>query len=1059
MNSYHVEPTAPPLTDDFIATSPESLSQPATSDDAHTPLIDHSHCFYSDPHLPNSIYRDTSNTESFADISRNSLPPSNFRFVPYGASTRLIEHCRSATALAGNPLWIALPPYPSYQNDADFSSIRRFLHPSHVYEHGTSSQQMGPCGVIFYSDSVYGAQSVSAPSTSPHCSTWSPFGASPLSHHSPRDSRAAGSERPNSAPTKLLPASSPHGVTRNPTSHFVTSRRPDMFLGSVSPYLVLDADLSPNMSWKISCDCATGVCRGKQNDILVWDLHSATYRSLSPSHVDKVSTCALSSTGDVCATSLRGGMVHVYDTNSLQLLYRLQRRGYPCSQGCALSGDGNTLAATLRVGDGSGGLVVISQWRDHKAVASWSRPVDIGLCDISGNGSVVAYVCGYTDMEKVVEVADTRGKILLRWNLRQRRAPAFAFSFDGRVFAIADKRELRVHNFYGCPSESISLDGYICPGLIICCSLSTDGSRACANIGSTEIGVWNAESGFLVARLSNCTGLTSGVKMAGNGSKVIACGDNKLRFWSLDTTIMPGQVGAPSALDVALHDALMLASAEDNSYISRFPKLLFGAIKRTNVCNTTDLIAGHNLVLLAMRLGLLTADRLYAFGDGKSSLYEELYLPACEKVPHAVDYNAFRAVVRHAEGLGIIKSHESLLAAAKIMDAGRKQFENIAGCITDMSRRIAALDARIFDLETNANSFGQDLRELCLQNNHIGNCMLRLRGDLEALHKAIDKQNRRNMYCSLTRCMLSFIPVLGSALGNGVSAAADIFCNLSTTDLIQLDVNIMQELISCAANVDVSNMQVARFAFSEKCMSKNLSDDQEKLVQSVVEDSPFRSCENLRLALEEEIRKSPRIIHVIDLGSGDWASLSHSGATQSLEDGRSRDSGLLSENHARTSFRQHLRPGMKMNHGEAANEIMSLLARAGCEIYTTREYVENALCEFGLDEVNEDVFMTAFRNIMVQINANQDRRVVWSRMFQNAVNSTGRMSTSQAAKLIRQVLYDDFCSDETQDCIPQERSILERLEQYDSFDGKVGVDCFIGVVYGLHIDINNWLYE
>lgn len=105
------------------------------------------------------------------------------------------------------------------------------------------------------------------------------------------------------------------------------------------------------------------------------------------------------------------------------------------------------------------------------------------------------------------------------------------------------------------------------------------------------------------------------------------------------------------------------------------PSLLTEQFLTNNICakNITfavDLFAGHNVVLLAIRAGVITAENMHQFGGSRSYL-RDLYWPATKLELVEKNQVVGDAILRHAESVEILECGHNVKIGCEMECLGR----------------------------------------------------------------------------------------------------------------------------------------------------------------------------------------------------------------------------------------------------------------------------------------------------------------------------------------------------------------------------------------------------
>lgn len=326
---------------------------------------------------------------------------------------------------------------------------------------------------------------------------------------------------------------------------------------------------------------------------------------------------------------------------------------------------------------------------------------------------------------------------------------------------------------------------------------------------------------------------------------------------------------------------VLLSSRQGKRVISE--GYLRRCIRPENVKNACDVFAGHNLVLLAIREGVITADNISSFGECTGYLQQHLYAPAC-KVARGQDSFVIDAILQHAKIIGLID--DDFLAKAQIRrdifpvnlhaDALVRVLTQFAACMDDVDAGPISRD-KSTGSGSDCGASGDDLIKPSMVDmwslkSPRPKCVQDLTIALSHLHKAIREKNTRAKYACLARCILLVFPVTQAYQSKTRSTAANLFLGFS------IDCNIPGGLrlsdISCGsmALVDISNFFIARHVFSTDALSK-LHLQPRTVILQCVQNSAFLDINHLQATMHAEIAATnavPSPGALLDIGSSLW---------------------------------------------------------------------------------------------------------------------------------------------------------------------------------------------
>jgi len=417
--------------------------------------------------------------------------------------------------------------------------------------------------------------------------------------------------------------------------------------------------------------------------------------------------------------------------------------------------------------------------------------------------------------------------------------------------AVTDGRQLRIWNVRH-PEESVRiLNGYDPPNprfsKIGTCAISRDGSRVVAATSTEKIRLWDTTTCLQIATLQmhhhtifacvfepNGTYTPSTVLTA---SKESEKNNLVIRKWKMPVDNQ-GQsatglshshntVGEPiqsnristiapayskpkvSPLTSAFVEILSTPSVLDEGFILKH----FSA---ENVRSVSDVLAGHNIIVLAIRAGVQMGRNTYTRGGPNRMLQEKLYIPATEL--QGEDSYVLHEIFYHARKEGILED-----AAPYVMNMRvQNRLEALRQALGTFAIGIQDLYARSNQLES-----GQQT----VRNNVFG-----LSRALKQLHNSMNTRNRLGRFVAVAGILLSLIPTVGQILSGGVRVVAAL----------------AEGRLGHGRSVDMTNVEAAYDAFST-AMEGTVSPDIRQMVLDSLDKSGFASLEEVKQELNRRM--------------------------------------------------------------------------------------------------------------------------------------------------------------------------------------------------------------
>ncbi len=632
-------------------------------------------------------------------------------------------------------------------------------------------------------------------------------------------------------------------------------------------------------------------------------LESQSYHPIQLGAAKEITQVACSADGSVVAYASKTGSIRVFETSTKRPLTDFKMKGFEYARGVALSADGSQILASFAAKNGDRGKVV-------RYYLQTGLVQDIWL----GHSKAYEVFCSY-DSTRVLLLLQYGNVMLMDTTLAPEAQQLCSFSYMKGGFCSAMNARgdrivimsayLYVHSIHPNDCQHTRVDDFT-PQSLRRCDIDAEGSRI-IEMRKDSILIRNPTYGSIIGELQHSDELKA-CAISGNGSRVVALDKHgAMILWeaswlrkdlypsnssgSTQSTIPQTSSGKSSNLQ-SPPDFVPVSSPEDppklpipevvgvhspnekvpdkteNAKASLplspleslfsdalrghvFPRsALISALREDTVKSLSALICGHNLLLLAFRMGILCNDEnAYLF-------FEELYLPAAELVNQIGPEESciVKKILKHAEHLGFIKSGESVLALSRAYMAIGEEISKLNTILQEWGKRISILEALTSEhdvrLQTVEKQSEQHLRATAI-----------LAKNLTLLHDNMKRQNRALMFANIAKCLLSLLPVIGSAVGNAAFSATEVIINMSAEDLMSVGVSLAHSAIDQAANLDVSNIQVLSYVLKNQEVRRQLEENSFRQVQEL--------SELLQSEIERKARENPKG-HLLDLSHAQW---------------------------------------------------------------------------------------------------------------------------------------------------------------------------------------------
>lgn len=480
--------------------------------------------------------------------------------------------------------------------------------------------------------------------------------------------------------------------------------------------------------------------------------------------------------------------------------------------------------------------------------------------------------------------------------------------------------------------------------------------------------------------------------------------------------------GAYSGQVKARHALARLLESENSSLTTAFCKVvrdpdvldqafLVNYIRSSNVKTVMDLLAGHNLVLLAIRMRVLTHSNLTTLEGSRLYFRDNLYFPNTNL---STENGALvDAVFRHAESIGLIADSPVLNASYENRDDMYRGVQAISEVLLNLGNHIWAVEQRVGKLEYEMSVSGESteslhsmVSQMSVHQNMLQGAVDNFSRSLKQLQSLIRKRDRCLKHAGIARCILSFFQVVAAAVDDVSVVGAQSLSDSTEQDWVEIRTGVAKYMVSEMTYVDISNFQVARLLLSAEVLAK-MSPEAQIAITTAISESEFGSTKVLEGFLREEIEyaKGENLsISLLDFGSSAW---------MDDDNGSSSTFGHSLGTGARKYFQYQVpdTEGGTMPVSTAVEAINEYLRRHGF-VEVDGDAVENAYIEVSRDD-EEDVREDVFVKIALQFCREQKRKSR-SRLiekegrsrFQQRVKEGGSLSLQFASRILSNLSKD-----------------------------------------------------
>jgi len=269
------------------------------------------------------------------------------------------------------------------------------------------------------------------------------------------------------------------------------------------------------------------------------------------------------------------------------------------------------------------------------------------------------------------------------------------------------------------------------------------------------------------------------------------------RWRSVPPKSLTAQAGTSSVSPISQnHMALVEALSEiARNLIVPSTNLLKQKIKQENVIDVAALLAGHNIVLIALRGGLL--EKPYSTLDNDPDWFKnQLYNPICDKVKSKEEQDLVMKIVNHAESLGIIRNAEVFRQSIVINENIERRIQTIGSVIVDLYQRINKVDAGFRDVARHTKSMSLALKQF---------------------HQAYQAKQSIDCVSSLLHLVISAVPFTATAIEKPVGMGFEL--------LLTGVKKVANQETDEITDVDLTDLRVTQWIISEsyqKCLPEHV---------------------------------------------------------------------------------------------------------------------------------------------------------------------------------------------------------------------------------------------
>lgn len=223
-------------------------------------------------------------------------------------------------------------------------------------------------------------------------------------------------------------------------------------------------------------------------------------------------------------------------TNTSEELYGQSVPSISDLRSVAMTPDGDKLVSVFYESSNnvSRSVINVVSW-NTRIRTQWRGSISVRDCKISNDGTEIALLASMGRTHVLQKyILRPSGKFLsAQWQSSE--AACMAMDGTGNVIAHVDNENMRVYREESnMQHRTVTMCGRTSNECNVYCALSMDGKRLASGLTSCEVGLWDAITGHLLAKLVGLSGRVSCCDISADGEKVVSSSDNgKIRLWRI----------------------------------------------------------------------------------------------------------------------------------------------------------------------------------------------------------------------------------------------------------------------------------------------------------------------------------------------------------------------------------------------------------------------------------------------------------------------------------------------------------------------------------------------
>lgn len=345
--------------------------------------------------------------------------------------------------------------------------------------------------------------------------------------------------------------------------------------------------------------------------------------------------------------------------------------------------------------------------------------------------------------------------------------------------------------------------------------------------------------------------LTSHHEDISRGTSLFECfldneyGDNIIQFVRIVETKIQEYNVSRCALQIAYADIVRHPTNPSRDMIA-------STLKTVKISSMNEVLAGHNILSLARRRGILTDEDSKGSTDRAWLIHTNFYTPA--SMVTGAHRELLHFIFRDAQVKGIIHNAVQFAISTDLSSNMQLAIRQMNNTFQMMSRRFLQIEENISSTFDYVSKLSEHLSALSKDVSAVSKHVSTLSKDLNKLHDLFKLKNKGDGNAALASCLHSLIPIVGKSIAESAKIAVDFFVEFAIEDGLSVATSLTENQLSNVYSVDLSDFRTGLYIFSEKGALKDIDEPSRLAVQRGVDNSGFKTLSGLQQAFVQQIR-------------------------------------------------------------------------------------------------------------------------------------------------------------------------------------------------------------